>query len=78
MTIVAQLSGVGSIPLLRAPSPVASSTAANAAFQASQSYASSFVPQAKVVSRPRQRSIRSLNLSVTNEARVRKDLRALG
>ncbi len=33
MTIVTHASGVGSIPLRRAPRPVASSIAANAAFQ---------------------------------------------
>jgi hypothetical protein len=38
MTIDAQASGVGSIPLRRAPRPVASSTPAKAAFHASQSY----------------------------------------
>jgi hypothetical protein len=38
MTIDAQASGFGSIPLRRAPRPVASSTAAKAAFHASQSY----------------------------------------
>ena len=38
ITIVAHASGVGSIPLRRAPRPVARSIAANATFQPSQSY----------------------------------------
>lgn len=38
MTTVAHARGVGSMPLRRAPGPVARSTAAKAAFKASQSH----------------------------------------